>query len=245
MDTQNLRERWVRLCVKYGAWQPIADSVWKKMEKRYAEPWRFYHVLRHISDMLQEFDGIKRLLEDPDVVEFAIWLHDIIYDCYDSRIKNNEERSGQKAEGYLWKMFGHLPWHLAYVRMVQAKIRATKHVPGAYDLDTQYLLDIDLSIFGRPEQTYDAYAKAIANEFTPRPYPRQKYCTGRIAVLKSFLERERIYYTPHFFRKYETQARKNLTREIASLEAELAPMPSLTLGTEDSDGSCFGHFDRD
>jgi predicted metal-dependent HD superfamily phosphohydrolase len=46
------------------------------------------------------------------------------------------------------------------------------------------------------------------------------YRRGRKKVLKSFIERERIYFTDEMKARYEAQARKNINSEIESLGAQ-------------------------
>src|ERR1700748_1595730 len=59
---------------------------------------RTYHNLKHIEHMLSEFDLELAAAEAPKAVEFAIWFHDGIYD---SRAKDNEERSAAWAQEVL------------------------------------------------------------------------------------------------------------------------------------------------
>ena len=77
-------------------------------------------------------------------------------------------------------------------------------------------LDLDLSILGAPECEYKKYAKQIRREYGQ--YPLETYCRGRVDVLKSFLERERMYFSDYFYGKYEERARENIQQEIQSLQ---------------------------
>ena len=222
MEEERMRNRWLALCERRGAWGPIAERSWNTViERRYGEAWRFYHTLAHIGALLEEFDGVRSLFEDADSAEFAIWFHDIVYDCYDPRITDNEKRSAEIADQELWTLLGHLPAHIELSKKVSALILATKHDAEPADADARLLADLDLAILGKPEEVFEVYEKQIAEEYTPRPYSREAYREGRVdLVLKPFLGRPRIYYTPHFYGKYEAQARLNLKREMAKLESE-------------------------
>jgi predicted metal-dependent HD superfamily phosphohydrolase len=43
------------------------------------------------------------------------------------------------------------------------------------------------------------------------------FARGRATILRQFLSRPTIYYTPHFHKQYETQARLNLERSLTKL----------------------------
>lgn len=63
---------------------------------------------------------------------------------------------------------------------------------------------------------YAHYTSAIRTEYIHYPY--ETYLSGRLGVLQSFLQRERIYFTRAFQRK-ESKARFNLRKEIARIQA--------------------------
>ena len=49
--------------------------------------------------------------------------------------------------------------------------------------------------------------------------PEAEYRTGRAAVLRRFLERDRIYFTEPMWREREAAARRNLSAEVGHLTA--------------------------
>lgn len=218
MHEHPLKQRWLVLCENCGAEPVIAEVVWEKLRKRYSEAWRFYHTLAHIASLLEEFDEVRGFFADPVAAEFAIWFHDVVYDCFDPRVTDNEEQSAAKADGYIFKLYGHLSWHMSFSKKIVAHIIASKHRADPLDSDARLFVDLDLAILGKPADVYRVYAEQIAEEYTPRPYTRAQYREGRTAlVLRPFLARDRIYYTQHFYERYEMQARANLLREIETL----------------------------
>ena len=77
------------------------------------------------------------------------------------------------------------------------------------------MLDMDLAILGAPEARYDEYAKQIRTEY--RIYPDEMYASGRKAVLHSFIQKERLYFTEEMSELLGEHARENMRRELGSL----------------------------
>lgn len=78
--------RFERLCARIGL--PNANGVaahaWSVLCQRYTEPHRHYHTLNHVHAMLGALDGIAGSIGLDfgrlDLIEMAIWFHDIVYD---------------------------------------------------------------------------------------------------------------------------------------------------------------------
>ncbi|KAJ3052549.1 hypothetical protein HK097_006080 [Rhizophlyctis rosea] len=195
---------------------PSASAVkwWTEIETRYSEPQRHYHTLEHIGSMhylLEESDP-----KDFDVISLAIFFHDIIYD---PKANDNELQSME-----LFRQFAEeLNMPEAMKTPVLAFIEATiKHnlVPSITDSgilnDLKLFLDFDLEVLGREPADYNRYAQQIRAEYSH--VPPEDYCKGRPAVLKRFLAREQLYFSPKFQQFFEESARRNLQAEIKRLE---------------------------
>jgi predicted metal-dependent HD superfamily phosphohydrolase len=76
-------------------------------------------------------------------------------------------------------------------------------------------LDLDLSILGAEEERYMEYTRRIREEYGN--YSWEDYRRGRAKVLKSFVARDRLYFSDYFYKRYEGRARENIQREIQSL----------------------------
>ncbi len=188
--------------------QAAALHLFEDMVVRYGEDGRYYHNLQHIQQMLDDASEMKSLAKSWTAVQCAIWFHDVVYI---PGANDNEERSAAYARTALEKM-----GLCQLADQVEEMILATKLQAAAVaDFDTQILLDADLAILGSPSQTYQQYAQAIRREFAFVPLP--KYCRGRIQILSQFLQRPQIYYSDHFYDKYEAPARKNIQHEISQL----------------------------
>ncbi|HLX63914.1 MAG TPA: N-methyl-D-aspartate receptor NMDAR2C subunit [Planctomycetota bacterium] len=199
--------RFVDLC---GRLAPALDgrATFEILQRAYAEPARTYHNARHIADCLTQFDKVRAKFVRPDETEFALWIHDAIYD---SHAKDNESRSAQMAAEFL-RRGGAAAEAIEYVERL---ILATRHNETPSEPDARLIVDIDLSILGRGEAEFNEYDEAIRREYTW--VPEDKYREGRATVLRGFLKRERIYSTQEFFEQFEKSARENLQRAILQL----------------------------
>jgi predicted metal-dependent HD superfamily phosphohydrolase len=211
-DAGQLRERlraaWHDLLRQVGTPPASAEAVFEDLAARYAGPGRFYHTLDHLSDMLETIDRLCG--ESPaTAVRLAAWFHDAVYD---SRASDNEERSAALAGEVLARLG--LP--AGIIAEVQRLVLLTRtHQAAEDDPDGQVLLDADLAILGSSECHYDAYARAIRQEYAW--VPQAQYREGRTKVLRGFLARERIYRTRTMTETHEAAARANLRREIEAL----------------------------
>ena len=77
------------------------------------------------------------------------------------------------------------------------------------------LVSIDLAVLGAEPAAYDAYARAVRQEYAH--VPQAAWRQRRAAVLQRFLDAPVIFPDPAFRAAREPQARANLARELASL----------------------------
>lgn len=202
------QHRWDELVARLSG-RLLERDVFVRLVSAYSEPHRRYHSLDHVRHCLSEFDNAPALAENPDLVEFAIWLHDAVYD---PKARENEEKSAHWAVEIL-KQAGCPASMREHVKNL---ILATKHSRAPEDRDTELLVDIDLSILGQPPEVFDLYEESIRSEYSWVPVPM--YAAARSQVLHSFLDRPRLYFTSHFEGLYAAQARGNLIRALAALQ---------------------------
>ena len=201
-------ERWSGFWENLGA-EGDPGPVYELLADLYSERHRAYHTLDHLSHCLDELEAARHLAEQPNQVEMALWFHDAIYD---PKAKDNEQRSAELCrrtaeEAGLPEGFG---------RKVYDLVLATQHHRAPEGSDARLLVDIDLSILGRPREAFDEYETNIRKEY--HFVPQDRYRSGRSAILRSFLDRPSIYSTDFFRQKYEGPARANLARSLSSLE---------------------------
>jgi predicted metal-dependent HD superfamily phosphohydrolase len=206
-----LESRWSRLLAALGLREPEHADIFEALVKAYEGPGRYYHTLTHLEAVLATIELLEGEARRPDLVQIAAWFHDMVYDTHAT---DNEERSARLAEAacVLWG----LP--AEDVAAVGRLIRATRtHEAAGDDRDAHVLLDADLAILGSDEAVYDAYAAAIRREYAW--VPEAEYRQGRARVLEGFLRREHLFRLGEMRNRHETQARRNLAREIAALNS--------------------------
>lgn len=197
---------WSRAWPGCGAAAAGAD-VHARLLARYEEPHRAYHTLQHLGECLACFAESAALAENPAEVEMALWFHDAIYDV---RASDNEARSAAWATAALRQ--GGAPD--AAAARVQALVMATRHTAVPIGADEQLLVDIDLAILGAGEERFAQYEQQIRREYAH--VPGFIFRPKRRAILRTFVERARIYSTGFFHERLEQAARRNLQRAIAA-----------------------------
>lgn len=187
---------------------------------RYEEPWRHYHSWAHPIAMLEhlgraELDGVS-IADREAAVGFVLW-HDAIYDPEAPHGRN------ERLSAALCRMeLAPLVSERTVERAIAAILATIDHraPPAEASPDAPLLLDIDLSILGASEAGFAAYDAAIAREYAH--VAPDAYRTGRAAVLRRFLERDRLFLTDWGHARWEARARGNLARAIDAL-AETPP----------------------
>lgn len=186
----------------------IPEAALGDLRRRYAEPQRHYHTWAHIEALLRWYDEQSHELARPDAVLHAILFHDAIYDPARS---DNEEASAELLRD------AEVELSEADRRWVDAAILATKThtLPDPANEDVKRFLDMDLSILGAREDVFDRYEDQVRAEYAHVPEPM--FRAGRAAILKRFLDRDRLYFSDWGHERFELPARANLTRSIAKL----------------------------
>jgi predicted metal-dependent HD superfamily phosphohydrolase len=177
--------------------------VYQQLQDAYNEPQRVYHSFQHIQCCLSLFDQISHLMKNPDAVELAIWFHDAIYQLGAS---DNEQLS---ADLFLNLTDGLFEDNIR--ETVYQHIMATCHTSAQItDLDTQLMVDIDLSSFGLPWPDFLRDSKKVRQEMGH--ICDAEYYQKQIAFQQCLLRRPSFFYSDYFIEHYEAQARSNLAK---------------------------------
>ncbi len=203
-----LKEIFISLVSKYSIDSEYINSLWNEIAKNHSKKSRYYHNLSHLENLYQNLLLVKKEILEWDVILFALFYHDYIYNVLK---QDNEERSADKAV----KILSSLSIDLDKIELCQDIILATKGHQISENSDINYFTDADLSILGSRWTDYETYYKNVRREY--RYYPDFLYNKGRIKVLKHFIIMPRIFKTDHFYALYENQAKNNLNKEVALL----------------------------
>jgi predicted metal-dependent HD superfamily phosphohydrolase len=205
-----MKSRWLELARKCGIDDASAESVWFDLAAAYGADGRFYHNLHHIQYALDIADQLQEVALDFTAVQLAIWFHDVVYD---PRRSDNEAQSAAYAERVLRRLG--VPDEM--LAKVSNLILATKsHEASQPDPNIFVILDADLAILSAPPEQYDAYARAIRQEYSF--VLDEQYRVGRTAVLQKFLARSPFYFTEKMQVWGDTAVAENLGRELLELK---------------------------
>jgi len=189
-------------------------SLRDDLERRWAEPHRGYHDLRHLDEVVAALVELRPRAVDTEgewaSVVLAAWFHDAVYDV--DAPADNERLSADLARNTLSRNgveAGIVDTVCSLVEASAAHDVADRRGPQAA------FHDADLWILSAPEERFDGYCADVRREYAA--VPDADYATGRTAILRPFVERESVYRTSHARRHWELAARRNVQRELDRL----------------------------
>ena len=210
VELHHLAPAWLVACRGAGAKDDVAGTG-ARLLAAYGDPARRYHDLHHLAEVLGHVDTLEAVATDPVAVRLAAWFHDAVYD---PKAPDNEERSALLAEHELAAL--RVPDQVTDEVARLVRLTAT-HAPGPDDRDGAVLCDADLAVLGRDREGYAAYAAAVREEYAF--VDDATFRAGRAAILRSLLDQPTLYRTAEGITRWEAAARRNVTAEIARLEA--------------------------
>ncbi|HWR43004.1 hypothetical protein [Sporomusa sp.] len=196
-----LADRWQALTAKLGANAPSSEKVFQMLLDSYRQYFRHYHGCSHLVECFMYLDEIEQELAHPELVEYALWFHDIV--CVPSA-KSNETLSAAAA-AYTAAQLG---LSTEFSRQAVRLILLTSHTEAGGSRDGAYLTDIDLVVLGRDWNGFMDYERQIRAEYNH--LAESDYRQGRQQVIEQFLQRNSIFQTKCFREKYEQAAKRNL-----------------------------------
>lgn len=197
---------WLNISAKQE-WLPLVVEF-NKLNNAYREPHRSYHTQKHIEECFRQFELLRAYSKFSTEIRFAIWFHDVVYDTHRN---DSEARSASWAAAVMEKQ----NVSAEIISRVENLILATKDHSGSHDSDVGIFMDVDLSILGAAPESFERYENEIRMEYSW--VSRSEYRSKRLAIMKSFLARERIFCTEEFYKRYESRARKNILNLIGKL----------------------------
>lgn len=207
---ESLKETFNILVAKYTERPAFAERLWNELELAYTQISRKYHNLSHLERMLGQLSAVKGQIKNWDAILFALFYHDAVYEPSGN---DNEEQSAALARKRM-REIGVMPYTIENCKIA---ILATKQHFSSDEPDLGYFLDADLSVLGADWDTYYQYLLQIREEY--QQYPDELYISGRKKILENFLSMPSIFKTGYFAKRFEQQARENISLEIQLLEA--------------------------
>ncbi|MDX1685738.1 MAG: hypothetical protein R3275_10920 [Saprospiraceae bacterium] len=201
--TIDIKVIWQDLASQYTDDLNWIQQLWEEIVAYYSRPDRHYHNLSHLEYLLGWYEKLRNKLTDPEAFIFAIFYHDIIYDvCRD----DNEDRSADLAE----KRMTQLNVPQSTIDLCRDHIMATQgHLPTS-DPDTNYFIDIDISVLGEDPELFLKYSQQIRLEHSHRD--DEEFWKARKVFFESYLNRDHIFATEEFRKSHEDQARRNMKK---------------------------------
>ena len=208
-----LSHSWQLLAGKYTGDINLIKNFFRQIQSAYSSPGRYYHNLNHIDSLLSLSDQYATSVSDKDLIDFAIFYHDIVYSPSES---DNELRSAELAKNSLTELSVPEEKRAAVVEYI---IASKVHAVGANENDTDlaWFLDFDMSILGADRERYLEYAQKVRREYDM--YPDVVYNAGRKKFLRQTLSMPFIFHTHEFRGKLEGPARENLKKELDLIDA--------------------------
>jgi len=208
MDQQRFKQLWARSAMDGVATAAAAVAHFAVIDRHYHESHRHYHRPAHIAHCLRQFDAARPGMDQPDLVELAIWYHDVVYLCGAS---DNELQSAElfkaHADGQLSSRAMAIVYDLIMVTIHDQKLPVT--------LDQEYVVDIDLSSFGLPWEQFLTDSKAVRAEFNH--LSDAEFYPGQCRFFDMLLARDNFCFTEFFRQRHELQARENIQRYLQQL----------------------------
>jgi predicted metal-dependent HD superfamily phosphohydrolase len=178
-----------------------------RLVKAYGEPQRAYHSLQHLGECLCVLDEAKAHIQQPDLIEMALWFHDAVYD---PKSGENEALSAAMA----LEALGHSDAAHEVARLIML---TKSHQPGEGQ-DDAWIIDIDLAIFAQSPERVMEYERQIREEYAW--VPDEIYREKRAEILAGFLKREPIYQTTWARERFEARAKEGLRTLIGSVSPD-------------------------
>jgi len=213
MDSKKeLNNIFTELLKRYDINDDIITQNWNELIKYYASKKRYYHNITHIHNAIAALSAHKDTVDAWDVILFASFYHDIIYNTNPLFSYNNEKKS---AELFMTRYVEYVPYELC--GKVYSYILATESHTLTNNESLNLFIDADMSILGQDKYIYNKYTHLIRQEY--KNVPDFLYRTGRVNVLQTFLSKPTIFLTESFT-SLEERARENIMTELNKLNNE-------------------------
>lgn len=206
----------------------IPDDLFRAVTYMYCERHRKYHNSEHITKMASDLLESDSKFKNDLALQLAILFHDVVYD---PKASDNEEKSVEMMFKIVNMLCPEIMRdHPEAIEEAGFMILCTKKhvIPESPEADEMYgefpdlkektaiFLDLDLGIFvvDSMYQLMD-YEDGIRKEYDF--VEDEKYYPARIAILKDFAAREKIYNSGFYGEDADVRAKSNLYNLIVTI----------------------------
>lgn len=196
----------------------LPQAMLEQLRAQYAQPPRAYHNFAHVEEVLAHYAAVARGpgWRQPDEVFLAVLYHDAIYEA---GRKDNEARSAELAAAAIAQWLPQRPIDVGRVRELILLTARHGHLAQApLDADAALFVDCDMAILAADAAQFDAYDRAIAQEYRGK-LPQWMFRHYRRRFLRGLLDSSAIFVSPWFRSSSEAAARANLARCLAGRSA--------------------------
>ena len=190
---------------------PLPSGLIAELRACYAQPPRAYHNFDHVLEVLGHYAAVAREpgWNRPVEVFLALLYHDAIYEA---GRKDNEARSADFAQTAIARWLDGQGVDAArVVELIAMTARHGHWDASALDRDAALFLDCDMAILAAEPARFDAYDKAIAQEYRGK-LPAWMFRHYRRRFLRGLLAAPRIFVSDWFHARGDAAARANLAR---------------------------------
>jgi predicted metal-dependent HD superfamily phosphohydrolase len=196
----------------YGLVLPA--PLWDAVQAAYGSPGRAYHDLTHVREVLRRFDEVAAAVgwAQPQEVFLALLFHDAVYVVGDGE---NEANSAALAMTAIARWLPNAKLDAERVaQLIRLTARHGALRAGELDDDAALFVDCDMAILGSRPDAFDAYDRAIREEYAV--VPPEIFRAGRRHFFERLLASERIFLSRYFLAELEAAARANLQRALSA-----------------------------
>lgn len=190
----------------------------EQLRAQYAQPPRAYHSFAHVEEVLAHYAAVAHGpgWQQPDEVLLALLYHDAVYEA---GRKDNEARSAELAAAAIAQWLPQWPLDVDRVRELILLTARHGHLAQApLDADAALFVDCDMAILAADPARFDAYDRAIAQEYRGK-LPQWMFRHYRRRFLRGLLDSAAIFVSPWFRERCEAMARTNIARCLAGRSA--------------------------
>lgn len=191
----------------------LPRALWDDLAAAYESPApRAYHSLVHVVAVAQHHAEVARVVgwRRPQDSYLAVLFHDAVYVA---GANDNERRSAAMVQAAIdtYLTDGDVDAE-RIASLIELTARHGSFAASDVDDEAALFLDCDMAILGADAEVFDAYARAVRDEY--REVPDDAYRAGRTTFLLRVLAAPAIFLSPYFSARLEDLARENIAREL-------------------------------